>query len=43
MTRAEVWATSLWEMQDLLAALAIYNGNAKQKRKPSLLDVLAMR
>lgn len=31
MSRAEVWSCSLWEMQDLLAALAIYNGSAKQK------------
>ena len=32
MTRAEVWSASLWEMQDMLAALAIYNGVAQQKR-----------
>lgn len=32
MSGAEVRSTSLWEMQDMVAALAIYNGNAKQKR-----------
>jgi len=35
--------TSLWEMQDMVSALACYNGTAKQKRKASLMDVLAMR
>lgn len=46
MTRAEVWSTSLWEMQDMVSALAIYNGNAKQiKKKKSwtMQEVLAMK
>lgn len=32
MTRAEVMATSLGEMLDMLSALSIYNGSAKQKK-----------
>lgn len=43
MTRAEIWCTSLWEMQDMVSALAVYNGNAKQKHRRSLSEVLAMR
>lgn len=42
MSRAEVWATSLWEMQDMVSALAIYNGTAKQKRKMSFDEVMAL-
>ena len=46
MSRAEVWSTSLWEMQDMISALAIYNGNAKQIHKKKLWtmeEVLALK
>ena len=46
MTRAEVWSTSLWEMQDMVSALAIYNGNAKQsirKKSWTFEEVMALK
>lgn len=33
MTGAEIMSTSLWEFQDMLSALSVYNGTAKVKKK----------
>lgn len=33
MSKEEILATEFCEFQDMLACLAIYNGNAKPKRK----------
>ena len=45
MTGAEIMSTSLWEFQDMLSALSVYNGTAKVKKKPktySYDEVIAM-
>lgn len=45
MTGAEIMSTSLWEFQDMLSALSVYNGTAKVKKKPKTYtydEVVAM-
>lgn len=34
MTGAEIMSTSIWEFNDMLSALSVYNGTAKVKKKP---------
>ena len=36
MSKREILATPLGEMQDMIACIAIYNGSAKPKRKRRL-------
>lgn len=45
MTGAEIMSTSLWEFQDMLSALSVYNGTAKVQKKPKTYtydEVVAM-
>lgn len=43
MTKAEIIVTTVGEMQDMIACHAIVNGVAKEKKKLTFDDMLALR
>jgi hypothetical protein len=43
MTKQEILVTRVGEMLDMIACFAIYNGNAKPKRKLSYQEIMALR
>lgn len=43
MNKAEIMVTTVGEMQDMIACLAITNGVTKEKKKRSFDEMLAMR
>ena len=43
MSKAEIMVTTIGEMQDMIACIAISNGVAKEKKTLSFDDALALR
>lgn len=40
MSKAEILATTTGEMSDMLACMAIYSGNMRQKKKQSMEAII---
>lgn len=43
MSKAEILVTTVGEMQDMIACMAIANGHAKEKKRLTFEEMLALR
>lgn len=43
MSKAEIMVTTVGEMQDMIACMAIVNGVAKEKKRMTFDEMLALR